>query len=44
LKARRTFEASESELADYEVVEDRKVMAERGGAQEPDFHNSVVNE
>jgi len=42
--ARRTFEASESELADYEVVEDRKVMAERGGAQEPDFHNSVVNE
>jgi hypothetical protein len=43
--ARRTFEASERELADYEVVEDRKVMAEtRGSAQEPDFHNSVVNE
>jgi hypothetical protein len=42
--ARRTFGASESELADYEVVEDRKVMAERGSAQEPDFHNSMVNE
>ena len=40
-----TFEASERELADYEAVEDREVMAEtRGSAQEPDFHDSVVNE